>query len=180
MKKKLIDKVITKNYSYLVSYTNAHIKKYNHTRYEAEEIISLCYSYLLDFEFIELDEENIIKMTQYWIKKQLCWNTSPINYKKKKGVNINYNVDLSIYEVASYDSFLDISLIEELSDNYFEGKTSYTKQLWNMYYNKGIDTAVKMAEYLDMSRTTGYNTIRECKVIEQDFKNYVIKEIKNR
>ncbi len=165
--KQLLDDYFTKNYNSLLKYTTNYINKYNR-KYDNIFVLSECYIHFENYNKEILCVESYVKN---WIKQNIIWTNSKLNINKEK-----HNFELIDEILISNDEYIyNENKIEEIINDFYCTLTTYDKSLFNLYYNKNINTAKLIQEQLCISRSSAYNTLNECKTLENKFIQYINK-----
>lgn len=162
----------SKNYKEIINYAHSVIfdlKK----KIEVDVVMSELYLHIHRFKDEINEDKTLLAYSKKWIKSNLYWSTSPINKKNKLN-----NIEGDVY-VDTSTSNQDISYeqIQTLQKDFFETLTRYDKGLYTMYFTNKIDDIHKIKSHLNIGRTSGYETLNECRALENKLKNYIIKNI---
>ena len=162
--KNLLDEYITNNYNNLIKFANKCIQK-EKRNYDSIYVISEMYISILNYKKKILCLDAFAKT---WIKLNIKWFNSKINRE-------NNNVEFELIDNITSKENYSISQIqiEEIMNNFYISLQTYEKALYNLFYNKNINSAKLIQEHLNISRSSAYQTYNECKELEKKFIYYI-------
>lgn len=174
---KTIDDYFTKNYNMLFDYSNKILKKFN-KKFDASEPVTEAYLNCIKC----VDQKKITE--EYQIQQ---FAKSTIFYKITQGnsnlnrLNKTITTDELSEDIFNIYTIEDINIEEEINqvlDNFKLTLNKYDLRLYEMYYEKQINTAKLLTKHLNISISGAYLIIKEIKEIEIKLRIYVEKYIK--
>lgn len=171
MTKNQLDKDFIKIYSSIDEYATKAIKFFR-SNIEKEYLLSEAYIYVEERKMLISNINILESFCKNFIKKSIIWKNSKINRELKKQIPFSDLESISYRYTTTndpnYDEYLD--LLTEFNKNL----SPYDKRLFNIWFHLELKTGKKISEYLKISLSLSYRTIKECKEIEERFKNYIL------
>jgi DNA-directed RNA polymerase specialized sigma subunit len=164
-----LSREFTKNFQDIETYTKKLIN-YLGKPIDSSWIMSECYLYLHS-NINQLDTpRTMISYAKNWIKNNLKWTNSPLNRQIR--VN-NLSTDSpTIPGTSGVFLFDSDEIIDQLQD-FRENLSTYDKRLFNIYYDLDLRKGKEIAEHLDISISSAYPIIKECKKLEHKLRNHI-------
>jgi predicted DNA-binding protein YlxM (UPF0122 family) len=133
-------------------------------------ILSECYIYLHN-NIDSLDSpRTMISYAKNWIKNNLKWTNSPLNRQIRLNNLPNDSPDIpGTSGVHIFDSEIILEQLQEFRDNL----STYDKRLFNIYYDMDLRKGKEIAEHLDISISSAYPIIKECKQLEHKLRTHI-------
>lgn len=165
----------TNIYKELESYTYFVKYKFNQ-KLETNIVLSELYLHLFKYKDEIKDVDTLASFSKKYIKSNLLWTNTTV---KKETVNIKRNNVILDNDSKTTSSYFELSneYIETKMNEFYNTLNRYDKGLYNIYYNLLYQNSRQIAEHLNISRTSGYNTLLECKSLENRLKDYLLKYI---
>lgn len=163
--------LFNKNYKDLENYATTATNKLRRGT-DPLSILSECYVYLDDKRHNINTEPELVSWGKTFIKNNLRWTTSPFNLKE----NGRNHSEIGDWHKPT-DQDLDGDIIVELINKYESSLSSYNKRLFNIYIVQDLRKGREIAQHLDISISGAYSVINECKVIENNFKEWLKNQI---
>jgi hypothetical protein len=133
-------------------------------------ILSECYIYLhSNLDSLETPRV-MISYAKNWIKSNLKWTNSPLNRQIRLNnlPNDSPNIQGSS-GVHIFDSEIILEQIQDFRDNL----STYDRRLFNIYYEMDLRKGKDIASHLDISISSAYPIIKECKQLEIKLRNHI-------
>lgn len=134
-------------------------------------VINECYLYLHSKMENLFCKEDVVAYAKTWIRNNLLWTNSPLLRQELPKKNQLEALDHIIPSQLNY-SGQHVDVIK-MQDMFYMTLSSYDKRLFNIYFNLNKQTGKDVAKYLDISVSSAYNLIKECKVIEQKYVHFI-------
>jgi len=133
-------------------------------------ILSECYLYLHN-NIDSLDSpRTMISYAKNWIKNNLKWTNSPLNRQIRLN---NLPSDSPNISGSSGVHIFDSENILEQIQEFRDGLSTYDRRLFHIYYDMDLKKGRDIAHHLDISISSAYPIIKECKRIEQKLSNHI-------
>lgn len=116
-------------------------------------------------------EADVISYYKNFIKMNLRWSNSPI-IRNERAILIDYSkkdLDLS-FDTPPQET-------QEWIKSWESTLKNEEARLWNIWYHRNLRKGREIAEHLDISISGSYSLIKECKLLEQDLRNYILKKL---
>jgi hypothetical protein len=166
-----LNSIFNNNYKDLENYSTKASRKLTRG-IDPLSILSECYVYLDDRRHDIDTESQMIAWAKTFIKNNLRWPTSPFNLKENGRGHSEFG-DWT----KPINQGLDSETIQELINTFESTLSSYDKRLFSIYIVQDIRKGREVAEHLDISISGAYSVITECKVIENNFKEWLKNQI---
>lgn len=162
-----LSNLFNRNYKEIYDYTSKASIRFNMAN-SINSLIAECYLYL-DSKRKDLnDEPQMISWAKTFIKNNLRWTESPFR-KMEKGRG---HSEFEDWGQSQYDTPTE-EWILELSDSFSNSLSPYDKRLFNIYTIKGLRKGIEVSDYLDISISSAFKVINECKEVESRFRNFI-------
>lgn len=171
MSREDLGKYFTNHYTNLVNYTKSQLKQAN-KKMDPSIVLSECYIHLDKYKDEIQDENTVLVYSKKFIRTNIGWYNSIINNETKK-CNIQDNIQTTTIVIESYISHYDSEWITKQFNDFYKTLSNYDKGLYRIYFEQQKVTTPLIAEHLNISRSSAYNTLVECKQLEHKFKNYI-------
>ncbi len=171
MTKSQLDRDFVTIYKSIDEYASKAIKFFR-SNIEKEYLLSETYIYVEERKSIIDNIRTLESFCKNYIKKSIIWKNSKVNRELKKQVPYSDLESISYRYTNTNDPNYE-NYIELLND-FCRNLNQYDKRLFNIWFNLELKTGKKIAEYLNISLSLSYKTIKECKEIEERFKNYIL------
>jgi hypothetical protein len=169
MSEKDLSREFTKNFKDIETYTKKLIN-YLGKPIDSSWILSECYLYLHS-NINQLDTpRTMISYAKNWIKNNLKWANSPLNRQIR--VN-NLSTDSPTIPGSSGVFLFDSDEIIDQLQDFRDNLSTYDKRLFNIYYDLDLRKGKEIAEHLDISISSAYPIIKECKNLEHKLRNHI-------
>ena len=160
-----------------VSISEYSIKALKHFRSKIDLDVLLSETYI----YVERNKDKIYSLSilesfcKNFIKKSITWSNSELNRKHRKN-DLFYSVELMDYH-AKCSIEPDYSRVDELTSEFHKGLTNYERRLFNIWFNLEKKTGKEISQYLNISLSLSYRTIKECKVIQDKFRQFIVNKL---
>lgn len=132
-------------------------------------IVSECYLYLHN-NLDSLDTpRTMISYAKNWIKNNLKWTNSPLN----RQIRVNNLSESQIIPGTSGVHIFDSEIILEQIQDFRDNLSTYDRRLFNIYYDMDLKKGKDIAQHLDISISSAYPIIKECKQLEIKLRNHI-------
>ena len=164
-----LSREFSKNFQDIETYTKKLIN-YLGKPIDSAWILSECYLYLHS-NLDGLDTpRTMISYAKNWIKNNLKWTNSPLNRQIRLNNLPNDSPDIpGTSGVHIFDSEIILEQLQEFRDNL----STYDKRLFNIYYDMDLRKGKEIAEHLDISISSAYPIIKECKQLEHKLRTHI-------
>lgn len=165
-----IDICITSHFQEIKEYTEKaiHALKRN---IDATTLISEGYLHIHKCRSDLHSEADVISYYKNFIKMNLRWSNSPI-IRSERAILIDCTKrDLEL----SFDS--PPEQLQEWISTWESLLKNEEARLWNIWYHRNLRKGREIAEHLDISISGSYSLIKECKLLEQALRNYIVKKL---
>lgn len=170
MKKEEIDNGFVEIYGSISNYSIKALKHFR-SRIELDVLLSETYIYIVKNQEKITTLPILESFCKNFIKNSIVWSNSEINRNYRK-YELNYYVELMDYH-ANCSVEPDYSKADELMNNFCRGLSNYEKRLFNIWFNLDKKSGKEISEYLDISLSLSYKTIKECKIIQERFRQFI-------
>ena len=165
--KELIDKYFTENYEYLKKVAEFHINRCGRD-FEPDILVSNAYVYLIE-SIGKYSNEDIPK----WCTAFMCFEMERSKSKSNYHNNKTKNNDLSIDEAFNF--LVDKEVEKEIlfcidMDTFITNLDRFDLILWEVYYEKGIQTKRDIAEHFNIDPSSALIYINR---VKEKYKQYV-------
>lgn len=171
MTKNQLDKDFVIIYNSIDKYATKAIKFFR-SNVEKEYLLSETYIYVEERKEMIRTISELESFCKNFIKKSLIWKNSKIHRELKK------QVPYTDLEVVAYKCYTttepNYQNYEAILNSFIKTLNPYERRLFNIWFNLELKTGKQISEYLSISLSLSYRTIKECKTIEDRFKNYII------
>ena len=169
MSEKDLSREFSKSFQDIETYTKKLIN-YLGKPIDSAWIMSECYIYLHN-NLDGLDTpRTMIAYAKNWIKNNLKWTNSPLNRQIRLNSLPNDSPNIpGSSGVHIFDSEIILEQLQDFRDNL----STYDKRLFNIYYDMDLRKGKEIAEHLDISISSAYPIIRECKQLEQKLRTHI-------
>lgn len=167
--KQVIDKFFRDFYSILKEYAQKFLNRINKKYIEVDMLLSDTYCYLIKYNWNKIPTNNDLEgLSKVYIKNNIRWSKSSITVQS----NIKETVQIDeVYIYSNYD--IDTDVIYKLIDEFYTELTREEKNIWNIYYNKNINTAKAISNHLNISISYSYTILKTAKELEDKLREYV-------
>jgi hypothetical protein len=165
-----LNKEFTKLHTQLEIYTGKALYALK-SSLDVSSVIAECYIHLDKNRDLLETPNQVESFSKNWIKMNIKWPTSPINRR---------NQLFHKNDIVLENQFVHSNIITDIEAWITEWENSlsmYDKRLWSIYYIQEKTTGRLIADHLNISISSGFNTLRECKRLEQTFKNYMLEKL---
>lgn len=169
-----LDNLFTSNYAELESYVKKTIGT-TRRKVDCFAVINECYLYLHSKLTSLYCKEDVMAYAKTWIRNSLSWNNSILlrqELPRGHHVEVIDHITQSNYDGAEYskcDPF-------DIPKMFYTTLSSYDKRLFHIYFDLELQKGKQIAEYLDISISSAYLVIKECKAIEQRYVEFIIRQ----
>lgn len=176
---KTIDEFFKTNYNMLFDYSHKICNKYNKKFDPAEPVTE---AYLNCIKCVEQNKITELFQIQQYAKSTIFYKISQSNSNLNRLNKTTNTVELNddIFNIYTID---DISINDEINNVLDSFKTTLNKYdliLYEMFYEKQINTAKLLAKHLNISISGAYLIIKEIKEIEIKLRIYIEEYISNK
>jgi hypothetical protein len=188
-----LSKTFNKLYNELNNYITDQLKSYNRTRKNTPKFDSItlrnnflaeCYIHLDKCKDDLLTENTIIAYSKKFIRSNMYWSNSKLwkldkSHKNETVTNINddqYGINTDNNYIND-NTDLDFKMINDKINEFKNNLSLYNKGLYEIYFTNYINDSVKIATHLNISKSSGYNILKECKNLEKKLKKYLLQYI---
>lgn len=166
-----IDKYFIQVYGSIEEYSIKALKHFK-SKIELENLLSETYLYIIK-NADKIEDKNVLEsFCKQFIKNSIRWTNSELNR------SMNYKLELVALETIEYKTVdshdFDFSRYKMLCFEFFKSLTNYEKRLFNIWFNLEKKSGKDISSYLKISLSLSYKTIKECKVIEERFKSFIL------
>lgn len=162
-----LSNLFNRNYKEIYDYTSKASIRFGMAN-SINSLIAECYLYL-DSKRKDLETESqMISWAKTFIKNNLRWTESPFR-KMEKGRG---HSEFEDWGQSQYDTISEEDIME-LWDTFNKNLNSYDKRLFNIYTVKGLRKGIEVSSYLNVSISSAFNVINECKQVEERFRNFI-------
>lgn len=165
-----LDQEFVAIYPQLQSYATKALQHFR-SPIDSSALLAECYLHLRRYENELTTPEQVISYAKNWIKQNVRWKKSPIN----KAYSLHEIRELS--ETLQDDTFSIEDWLKERTHEFKSSLNSYDQRLWSIYFEKHKVSGKLIAEHLDMSISTGYTVLRECKRLSDRYREFLLKYI---
>lgn len=173
-KQLIINQYFKDHYSFINKMAVKSLKRINRTDLVPELISEVFFQITEDSNNIErivlsgMIESCVIQV----VNKQVYWRNTPFKTKylyNQKNMDFVEDFELFENEVIEDDEDTVFEKEMEISNKlgyvytYYAGLTKEKKTLFNLIYNKGLDSSGKLAKHLGISRGWSYKIMKELK-----------------
>ena len=114
------------------------------------------------------DSSTLEAYSKNWIKRNLQWSHSPLHRTFRSSPVLD-----SPIEQESADLTPLLELYEQAVSTFLPTLSSYDRRLWSIYVEKQKTKGTEIAQHLEMSRSTGFQVLRECKALMLRFREHI-------
>ncbi len=164
----------TTYYKTLLHYTKSQLQQAN-KKLDEHIVLSECYIHLHKYKDDINDENTVLVYSKKFIRTNIGWYNSVINNETKK--NKLYDSIEASSTLEASTTMYDSEWIETQFNQFYLTLNNYDKGLYRIYFERHKTTTPLIAEHLNISRSSAYNTLCECKNLEHQFKNYIKKQL---
>ena len=143
------------------------LRKFFRLDIDVDALLAEAYIYVEAKKELVENETMLHAWVKTFMKNQLSWSTSGFKSKELAIDPVFVPDDRGAEDSATPEK------IEEILSSFVATLTAYEKGLWHIYFTLDLREGLAVAGYLGISRTSAYKTIKECKVVEQKFINYI-------
>lgn len=149
----------------LTEYTKKALWHYK-VRLEPSEVLAECYLYVhLNRNIITVDQP-LVSIAKTWIRNNLSWSRSHLKLDM-----LATGAELGVHPVAGTPVDCSAFLVDWESS-----LAPREARLWEMWWHLGIRKGKAISGYLDISLSSGYLVLRECRVLETRLRNKIKQE----
>jgi hypothetical protein len=175
--KKIIDSVYERNYNKLISFSRVQIDKFSRN-YDEYMVVAECYEFLINYKSWKNDiikTDDIMKMSYLWIKNNVKWEGSFLQSRKLKDIEKidKEEGDEEDFYYGLENKDINISLIHNIIEDFEKTLNIYDRGLWEIWHHKALQNSKDIASYLNMSKSSGYLIVNQCKEVERRFRDYL-------
>lgn len=148
-------------------------KALNHFRspVDLSAVLSECYLHVRRYETEIQNSSQLEAYCKHWMKQNIRWRTSPLSKPYFQAQHEELS-DSFIDNSFDLGSFIDVKTRE-----FHSTLSTYEQRLWSIYFEKHKDSGRLIAEHLDMSISTGYIVLRECKQLSEKYREFLLRYI---
>lgn len=132
-------------------------------------IMSECYIYLHNNLALLDTSRKMIAYAKNWIKCNLKWTNSPLNRQIRLN---NLPSDSPIIPGTSEQTQNAEVILAQIQD-FSSGLNQYDRRLFHIYYEMDLRKGKEIASHLDISISSAYPIIKECKQLELKLRNHI-------
>jgi hypothetical protein len=158
----------TRCYPSLVEYASKALWKL-HSPLELDDVLAECYLHCHSCRVLITPNNPLEGVAKNWIKSNLHWPTSPI---KLKLIPKDISQDALVGIPSGTPSDSDPSAVIE---EWYSTLTPYERRLWNLWYQQDLRRGKQIAGYLDISVSSGFQLLRECRELSERFRQWIHK-----
>ena len=142
-----------------------------HSQADLSAVLAECYLHLRKCEPQIKSISDLEAFGKNWIKQNLKWHSSPLNkqYRSLKFEEISENLPDTNFHLEIF--------LEEKTREFHSSLTAYEQRLWSIYFEKHKISGRLISEHLDMSLSTGYTVLRECKDLSNRYREFLLRYI---
>ena len=164
----ILSREFSKSFQDIETYTNKLIN-YLGKPIDSAWIMSECYIYLYN-NLDQLDTpKKMISYAKNWIKCNLKWANSPLNRQMR--VN-NLSESPNIPGTSGVHIFDSETILDQIS-TFTESLNTYDRRLFHIYYEMDLRKGKEIADHLDISISSAYPIIKECKKLENKLRSHI-------
>lgn len=132
-------------------------------------IMSECYIYLYNNLALLDTPRKMISYAKNWIKCNLKWTNSPLNRQIRLN---NLSESPNIPGTSGVHIFDSETILDQIS-TFTESLNTYDRRLFHIYYDLDLRKGKEIADHLDISISSAYPIIKECKQLELKLRNHI-------
>lgn len=136
-----------------------------HSNLELNDVLSECYLHCHTHRHLITEENPLIAMAKNWIKQNIIWTNSPLRRLSPK--------DAPAHKDQGYTPGTQHP--EELIETWYLTLSQYQKRLWDMWHARGLRRGKEVSGYLDISLSSAYLVLKECRQLEAQLYHYITK-----
>lgn len=134
---------------------------------DTSAILAECYLHLHKNIHLLKTVEDVESFSKNWVKKNLTWQSSPL---KRQYQSKNQALDFDLES----PQLVDFSCYDRAVESFLTTLNSHDRRLWSIYVEKGKTSGKLVAEHLNMSLSTGYEVLRQCKELHRKFRKHFL------
>jgi len=159
------------NYEEIKSYA-AKINHKFHKFKDLDVMLSECYIYLHDNKEKIEQTSNMIAMSKGFIKRQFFWKKGVYSNKLRA---ICSDKELQVFSnyIEENSVSIDYDKLMEYYDQFYNTLSLYDKSLFDIYHKKNRQITRELAEHLDISMTSAYDILLQCREINERLKTFL-------
>lgn len=169
LKQQEINEIVTKNHSGLLEYTEKAIYALKRN-IDSTTLLSEGYLHLQSYASELKNEAQVISYYKNFIKMNLTWTNSPV-IRNERAILIDFS------KRSQEEYHQPPEECEEWIKSWESTLKNEEARLWNIWYHRNLRKGREIAEHLDISISGSYSLIKECKLLEQDLRNYILKKL---
>lgn len=162
----------TNNYIELEKYATKLVKQ-KQKQLDPSIILSELYLHLDKYKEEIIDDTTLIAYSKKFIKSNISWYNSTI-YKESKREWNSEEISFS-NETYCNNLVIDEDTIKDKFNAFYKTLNAYDKGLFHIYFINNKFDIKQIEDHLQISRSSAYRTLLECKELEAKFKQYIIK-----
>jgi DNA-directed RNA polymerase specialized sigma24 family protein len=166
-------KAFAENYANIEEYTKKALN-WSRSRLDYQALINDAYIYTWDnIAHLEAGSQVVSWMKTY-IKNNIKWPNSEVQRRDRLSSRQN---DIQTPTTSSSNMEMTTEQIEQLQIRFVASLTPYNRRLFHIWFVLGLRKGREIAQHLNMSISTGYIVIRNCKQLSEDYKNWLKQNI---
>lgn len=135
-----------------------------HSKLELNDVLSECYLYCHSARH-QVSELNPLEgIAKNWIRQNIIWTNSPL---KKLSIS-----DAPTHKDTPMCPDLDVA---ESIAGWEHTLTQYERRLWDIWHTKGLRRGKEVSGYLDISLSSAYLVLKECRALEARLYTHITK-----
>lgn len=160
----------TELYETIKTYTERAKWCLSSSHLDTSAILAECYLHLHKCLHLLNTKEDVEAFSKKWIKQNLNWQDAPI----KRMYKVN-----SFEEIPETPSpqYFDYEIYDKAIATFLPTLTAYDRRLWSIYHEKDKTSGRLIAEHLQMSLSTGYDVLRQCKELNRRFRKHLLSQV---
>jgi hypothetical protein len=160
----------TNNYSDLLEYTEKAIVALKRN-VDSATMLSEAYLHIYKCSADLKSEADVVSYSKNFVKMSLRWSNSPV-IRNERAILIDCHK-----RFPEQDHLEPHPDIEEWIKNWEGTLKNEEARLWNIWYHKNLRKGREISEYLDISISGSYTLIKECRLLEERLRDYLLRQL---